>query len=973
LLKVAAALFVCEFAVMCVLPVFGLAGMWESMVDGILLAIVALPTLYILGFSPRRFVKTDSRRGTGLEGRMVALLVANVVMILLVIAVYGLLVNGQESGARMINVAGQQRMLSQRLVQATMLEAMDLAHGDPAERQPGTSETIARCSAQFEQALRGLIEGNAELGLVPCPSREAGRQLEVVGPAWDQFRALLQRTSEPSDMNEAHAYFTSLEGAGDRVLGEMDKAVDLLEQHYEGRARLLRTVLGPTIAFATGTGILLVITIRQVTRHRQQLQAELLQTNEDLLAINKLHQALFRARTRSDVATTITDTLVRDFNAYFARVWLVEPGDLCSQCANAKACSSRERCLHLIASSGRYTHIDGDHRRVPLGAFKIGLIAEGRGKTICNDVVNDDRVHDREWAAKHGLRSFAGFPLVREGEVIGVMALFSRRELPQSLLSTLELLAHMCTLALVNVENAETLRDREEMFRSITTSAQDAIIMISSDGKISFWNEAAKAIFGYTQKEVVGTCPYTVLFPERLREERFHAWRKFLLTGRGADMAKTVELTVVKKSGAEFPAELSSSAVRIKGRWHGIIILRDITERKATEVHVRTLSRATEQSPASVVITDTRGTIEYVNPKFTEVTGYTPEEVIGRNPRLLKSGKLPPEVYKAMWDKLLSGEVWTGEFQNRKKNGELYWEAASVSPVRNAEGEIAHFVGVKLDITKAKEAEEDRLRHLEVEQERNALRGAVKAQERLLGVVGHELRTPLAGIRAIAELLLDDGAREMAEFDTFLANIHDEAVRMSGLVNDLLEVARMRSGVASWNWSMVALQEVCEAAVRTIRPLIDRARVEVTTKVDPPDLVMRGDNNGIRQLLINLLSNAGKHTPKGSIQVLATGFENDGQSFIRLTVSDTGSGMTPEVARRLGEAFALNSGVIGASCVKGSGLGLAICRGIVTAHGGKITVKSAQGTGSVFTAMLRADLEGPASTVQETRIECEVT
>jgi PAS domain S-box-containing protein len=113
-----------------------------------------------------------------------------------------------------------------------------------------------------------------------------------------------------------------------------------------------------------------------------------------------------------------------------------------------------------------------------------------------------------------------------------------------------------------------------------------------------------------------------------------------------------------------------------------------------------------EQSPATVVITDTKGNIEYVNPKFTQLTGYTFKETIGKNPRILKSGKTPPEEYKQLWETINSGREWYGEFCNKKKNGELYWESASISPVRNTEGVITHFVGIKEDITKRKKMEE---------------------------------------------------------------------------------------------------------------------------------------------------------------------------------------------------------------------------------------------------------------------------
>lgn len=131
----------------------------------------------------------------------------------------------------------------------------------------------------------------------------------------------------------------------------------------------------------------------------------------------------------------------------------------------------------------------------------------------------------------------------------------------------------------------------------------------------------------------------------------------------------------------------------------------EVAERRQKEERLRKFSHAIEQSPSSIIITDTKGTIEYVNPKFMQLTGYTPEEIIGENPRILKSGTTPPEEYKQLWTTITSGGEWRGEFYNRKKTGEFYWESASISPIKNQEGVITHFVAIKEDITKYKQTE----------------------------------------------------------------------------------------------------------------------------------------------------------------------------------------------------------------------------------------------------------------------------
>jgi PAS domain S-box-containing protein len=162
-----------------------------------------------------------------------------------------------------------------------------------------------------------------------------------------------------------------------------------------------------------------------------------------------------------------------------------------------------------------------------------------------------------------------------------------------------------------------------------------------------------------------------------------------------------------RRDGTSFPVEYTSVPIRKDEAVIGSVVLfRDITERKQAEEELKKLSSAVEQSQVSVVITDPDGTIEYVNPKFTQVSGYSYEEAIGQNPRVLNAGLQPPEFYKDLWDTIKSGKDWQGEFANKKKNGDVYWENATISPIRNTEGRITHFVAVKEDISERKQAEE---------------------------------------------------------------------------------------------------------------------------------------------------------------------------------------------------------------------------------------------------------------------------
>jgi signal transduction histidine kinase len=252
-----------------------------------------------------------------------------------------------------------------------------------------------------------------------------------------------------------------------------------------------------------------------------------------------------------------------------------------------------------------------------------------------------------------------------------------------------------------------------------------------------------------------------------------------------------------------------------------------------------------------------------------------------------------------------------------------------------------------------------------IESERNHLKQSVAAMEQVLGVVAHELRTPLAGLRTMSEFLLMPEAKELAEWDTFLMTMNSEITRMAEMVNTLLEAARLNSGVATCHWGTVQFANVCAEALDVVRPLIDQSKLTLNSSCEPEDLDGKGDAEAIRRLIINLVNNAAKYTPSGSITVSCRRL--DIQS-IELRITDTGKGISPELASRLGEPFALNSGSVGANFIQGTGLGLAICKGIAAAHGGQMVIESAPDKGTTVIVRLRSDLAAAESTGKQDHI-----
>jgi two-component system, cell cycle sensor histidine kinase and response regulator CckA len=364
----------------------------------------------------------------------------------------------------------------------------------------------------------------------------------------------------------------------------------------------------------------------------------------------------------------------------------------------------------------------------------------------------------------------------------------------------------------------------------------------------------------------------------------------------------------------------------------------DITERKQAEASVRKLSQAVEQSPVSIVITDFFGKIEFVNTKFTQVTGYTPDEVIGRKPTILASGQTPRETYIHLWKTIRSGRVWQGEFFNRKKNGDVFLEQATIAAVKNAEGIITHFVAVKEDITERRRLE-DQLRQTQ----------KMESVGQLAGGVAHDFNNMLGVILGHAELAL----KKTEAGDPRHQNL--EAIQAAGrrsveITRQLLAFARKQTIMPK----ILDLNTTVEGMLKLLGRLIGED-IDLQWLPEADLWPIKMDPSQIDQILANLCVNArdaiagvGKICIETHKIVLDeayclqhTGFTPGG--FVMLVVSDDGSGMDKETLNKIFEPFFTTKGL-----GKGTGLGLATIYGIVKQNSGFINVYSEPGYGSVF-------------------------
>lgn len=396
------------------------------------------------------------------------------------------------------------------------------------------------------------------------------------------------------------------------------------------------------------------------------------------------------------------------------------------------------------------------------------------------------------------------------------------------------------------------------------------------------------------------------------------------------------------------------------------IIAADLDDIRRKEAELRKLSQAVEHSPASVVITDAAGNIEYVNPRFVEATGYSREEVIGRKPSLLQSGQTLPETYRALWETIRAGGTWRGELLNRKKSGELFWENTQISPVCDAQGEITHIVAVKEDITARKRAEEAlALLNVELEQRVAARTRQLEHANRELQDFSHsvsfDLRTPLRAIQGFAEAVEEDAADGLApETADYLRRIQAAAVRMGELIDDLLELGRV--GQIDFMAQPVDLSRMARDILDELAHGEPGRRVETAVE---PNIFVSGDPRLLRIALENLLGNAWKFTRgRDPAEIVFERTPDLGGNVLR--VRDNGVGFNMDYAGRLFQPF---QRLHAAGRFEGTGIGLATVKRIVELHGGRIRAESAPDQGAEF----YFDIPEPLSPEERQALEARAT
>ncbi|MBI3937525.1 MAG: PAS domain S-box protein [Betaproteobacteria bacterium] len=369
-----------------------------------------------------------------------------------------------------------------------------------------------------------------------------------------------------------------------------------------------------------------------------------------------------------------------------------------------------------------------------------------------------------------------------------------------------------------------------------------------------------------------------------------------------------------------------------------------IAEHRETNERLRKLSRAVEQSPSMVIITDRDGAIEYVNPKFTEVTGYTLDEIAGGNPRLLKSGETSPAEYRHLWQTISAGEEWRGVLHDKKKNGELFWVQSAISPIRNAQGTITHYLAEMEDIT-----ERRRLEQQVAERNREIAKSqALAAMGQAASMIAHDLRNPLSTIKMGLQMLGKKLPHDWTDAEQELLQISQGQVRyMEEVLSDLLSYSLPDALKPEW----LSVDKLLDTALMLSQKHIEEHKVRVTTHYQPGLPVLYGDANKLRQAFINLIVNAAQatagleKTPPTLVIDARLRLPAEDRPSIQVEICDNGGGIAPEYLDKMFEPFFTTR-------AQGTGLGLPIARRIIDQHQGSISLQPEPPEGTRVTVVL---------------------
>lgn len=478
------------------------------------------------------------------------------------------------------------------------------------------------------------------------------------------------------------------------------------------------------------------------------------------------------------------------------------------------------------------------------------------------------------------------------------------------------------------------LRASEHRYRMLSGLTFEGIL-IHKDVRLLDCNASFLEMLGYERVEIEGMdlLELIPLVEDRMRVVENVAQRVHL----------PYEITVRRKDGTVFPAELEAKNVVYHGEEMRIVAVRNISERKRLMERNVLLSRAVEQSPVSIVLTDANASIEYVNPIFEQRTGYSFEEAVGQNPRILQSGYHSKAFYQQMWEVLANGKTWQGELKNRTKAGEVLWESVSISPIFNEMGSVEHFVGVKEDITSRIETLEELRLAKEKAEESNRLKSA------FLATMSHELRTPLNQIIGFSEII--PKLTQDESIVDFAKQINKSGNELFALIEDIFQMAMVEHSPVLLRRNKVEIGQIIRLLNESLHEIVQVSGklefLETSVEVEPglESKVIVIDKPKVIQAVTQLIRNAVKFTSNGFVRIKVS-LSDD--LLLSIAVADSGIGI-PENKLDIIFDFFRQADESLTRVYGGVGIGLALSKKIAEALNANIYVETKVNEGSTFT------------------------
>ncbi len=535
--------------------------------------------------------------------------------------------------------------------------------------------------------------------------------------------------------------------------------------------------------------------------------------------------------------------------------------------------------------------------------------------------------------------AFAGYPLLAEGRVVGVMGMFCRHPLSDSVLDVMASVANTIAVGIDRKRAEEALREREAHLQTIINTCPACIKIVAPDGTVLQMNPAGLRMVGASlAAEVVGKNIFGVIAPEY--RDQYRAFHEAVCRGLGG----TLEYDFVGLSGRRHTAEtVGAPLLATDGTLTHLAFTNDITERRRAEEKLRLRDRAIHAVTQGILITDPArpdNPIIFASPSFERLTGYKAEEVIGRNCRFLQGPDTDKEAVEQLRGAIRAAQPITVEILNYRKDGKAFWNAVSVSPVQDSDGRVTHFVGVQTDVTERKKLEGQ----FRQSQKMDAI-------GRLAGGVAHDFNNLLTIISGYSDLLLgnlpaSDPTRGMVR------EIRQAGERAAGLTRQLLVFSRQQVVEPK----VLNLNALVTDTEKMLRRLIGED-LDLRSALDPELGNVKADAGQVEQVIMNLVVNARDAMPTGGkVTIETANVELDDDyarthtevkpgPYVMLAVADTGCGMDEATKARIFEPFFTTKGV-----GQGTGLGLATVYGIVTQGGGHLAVYSEVGVGTTFKA-----------------------